>query len=63
MEEHELVVFENRLYKRPQKEKLMGNWMKLHIEELNNFYTSLAIVRIIKSRSIRILGHMACMGK
>jgi len=31
----------------------MGGWRKLHNEELHNLYTSLSIVKVIKSRRMR----------
>ena len=34
-------------------------WRKLHIEELNDLYFSLDIVRVIKSRRMRWAGHVA----
>jgi hypothetical protein len=34
---------------------------KLHIEELNDLYSSPTTVRVIKSRRIRWVGHVACM--
>jgi hypothetical protein len=36
-------------------------WRKLHNEELNDLYFSLNIVRVIKSRRIRWVGHVARM--
>jgi hypothetical protein len=36
---------------------------KLHKEELNDLYCSLNIVRVIKSRRMRWVGHVACMGE
>ena len=35
----------------------------LHNEELNNLYSSLNIVRVIKSRRMRWAGHVAGMGE
>jgi hypothetical protein len=32
---------------------------KLHNEELHNFYTLLSIIRMIKSRRMRSVGHVA----
>jgi hypothetical protein len=34
-------------------------WRKLHNEELNDLYSSLNIVRVIKSRRIKWAGHVA----
>jgi hypothetical protein len=36
---------------------------KLHNEELRDLYSSLSIIRIIKSRRMRWVGHVARMGK
>jgi hypothetical protein len=40
-----------------------GGWIKLHNEELHNLYSSPSIIRIIKSRKMRWVGHVARMGK
>jgi hypothetical protein len=49
-EEHRLRVFENRLLRifRPKREE-DGSWRKLHNDELHSLYSSLNIVRVIKS--------------
>ena len=39
-----------------------GEWRKLYNEELNDLYSSLNILRVIKSR-MRWAGNVACMGK
>jgi hypothetical protein len=65
-EEHKLRVFENRVLRRifgPKNGGLMAGWRKLHNEELHNLYSSLSIIRIIKSRRMRWAGHVARMGK
>jgi len=36
-------------------------WRKLHNEELNDMYSSPNIVRVIKSRRIKWMGHVARM--
>jgi hypothetical protein len=54
-EECRLRVFENQVLKRifgPRRDKVTGEWRKLHNEELNDLY-SINIVRVIKSRSMR----------
>jgi hypothetical protein len=42
---------------------MMGEWRKLHNEELYDLYSSSSIIRIIKSRRIRRVGHVAQMGE
>jgi len=44
-------------------DEVTGEWRRLHNEQLNNLYTSLNIVRVIKSRRMRWAGHVACMGE
>jgi len=64
-EEHRLRVFENRALRRifgPKRDKVRGEWRKLHNEELNNLYSSSDIVWVIKSRRTRWTGHVAHMG-
>ena len=39
------------------------HWRRLHNEELNDFYCSPNIVRVIKSRRMRWAGHVARMGE
>jgi hypothetical protein len=41
----------------------MGEWRKLHNKELHDLYSSPSIIRIIKSRRMRWVGHEARMGK
>jgi hypothetical protein len=37
-------------------------WRKWHNEELHNLYSSSDIIGMIKSRSMRWTGHVACIG-
>jgi hypothetical protein len=53
-------VFENRVLRR---DEVMGEWRKLHNEELHDLYSSTSIIRIIKSRRMRWEGHVARMGE
>jgi hypothetical protein len=64
-EEHRLRVFENRVLRkifRPKREE-DGSWRKLHNDELHSLYTSPNIIRVIKPRRTRWVGHVARMGK
>ena len=50
-EELGLRVFENRALRRifgPKRDDIRGDWRKLHKEELNDFYSSPNIIRVIK---------------
>jgi hypothetical protein len=64
-EEHRLRVFENRVLRRifGPKRKEDRSWRKLHNDELHSLHSSLNIVRAIKSRRMRWVGHVACMGE
>jgi hypothetical protein len=65
-EEHRLMVFENMVLRRifgPKRDKVTGEWRRLHNEELNDLYTSPNIIRVIKSRRMRCAGHVAQMGE
>jgi hypothetical protein len=46
----------------PERE-LDESWRKLHNNELHGLYSSLSIVRVIKSRRMRWAGHVARMGE
>jgi hypothetical protein len=50
-DEHRLRVFENRVLRRlfgPKRDEVLGEWRKLHNEELHNLYYSPDIIRQIK---------------
>jgi hypothetical protein len=58
-------VLENRALRRifePKGNKVIGDWRKLHNEELHNLYSPPSIIRMIKSRRIRLAWHVAIMG-
>jgi hypothetical protein len=40
-----------------------GSWGKLHNDELHSLYSSPNVVRVIKSRRMRWMGHVARMGE
>jgi hypothetical protein len=42
---------------------VIGSWRKLHNEELHNLYCSPSIIRILKSRRMRLAGHLARIGE
>ena len=59
-------MFENMVLRRifgPRRDEVTGEWRRLHNEELNDFYSSPNIVRVIKSRRMRWAGHVALMGE
>jgi hypothetical protein len=63
-EEHKLSVFEKsvlRIFGSKREEYRL--WRKLHNDEHHSLYSSLSIVRVIKSRRMRWVGHVACIGE
>jgi hypothetical protein len=64
-EKHRLKVFEHRVLRRiygPKRDKVTGEWRRLHNEELNDLYSSHNIFRVIKSRRKWWVGHVARVG-
>jgi hypothetical protein len=45
-----------------KREGVVGVCKRLHNEELYNMYTSVNIIRVTKSRRLRWMGDVACMG-
>jgi len=59
-------VFEIRVLRRvfgPKRGALTGEWRKLHKEELRDLYSIPNIVRVVKSRRMRWVWHVARMGE
>jgi hypothetical protein len=59
-EEHRLRVLEYSVFRRifgPKRYEVTREWRKLHNEELNDLYSSLNIVQVIKSRT-QWVGHV-----
>jgi hypothetical protein len=54
-EEHRLRVYENRVLRKifgPKRNGVARGWKKMHIEELRDFYSSLSIIAMIKSKGM-----------
>jgi hypothetical protein len=65
-EERRLRVFENRVLRSvfgPKRDEVAGELRQLHNEELNDLYSIPKIVRVVKSRRMRWVGHVARMGE
>jgi hypothetical protein len=60
-----LETKQSRLWRvfEPKRDEVTGEWGKLHNEELNDLYSLLNIVRVVKSRRMRWAGHVARMGE
>jgi len=59
-------VFENRVLRKifgPKRIKVTREWRKLHNEELSDWYSSLDIIRVIKSKRMRSADHVAQRGE
>ena len=59
------VVFENRVLRRvfgSKRDEVTGEWRKLH-NELSDLYSLPNIMRMVKSRRMRWVGHVARMGE
>ena len=59
-------MFENMVLRTvfgPKRDEVIGEWRKLHNEELRDLYSLPNIVRVVKSRRMRWAGHVALMGE
>jgi len=64
-DECRLRVFENRVLRRifwRKRDEVTGEWRELQIEELSDLYSSPNIIRVIKLRRVRWVGHVARIG-
>jgi len=65
-DELRLMVFEKRVLKKIlgfKRDKVIGEWRKLHNDKLNDLYSSPNIFWVIKLRRMRWAGHVANMGE
>ena len=59
-------VFENRVLRKifgPKRNEVTGVCRKLHNKEMSDLYSAPITVRVIKSRRMRWVGHVARMGR
>jgi hypothetical protein len=64
-EERRLKVSDNRVQRRifgRRRNEVTGEWRKLYNGEINDLYSTPNIVRVIKSRKMRLAGHVVRMG-
>jgi hypothetical protein len=47
----------------PKRDEMTGEWSKLHNEELHDLYYLPSIIRIMKSRRMRLPGNVVRMGE
>jgi hypothetical protein len=65
-QERTLKVIGKRVMRRifgPRRDEVTGEWRKLHNKELNDLYCSPNIVRVIKSRRMKWVVHVARIGE
>jgi len=65
-EERKPKLYENMVLRRifgPRRDEETRKCLRLHNEELNDLYFSPAILRVIKWRRLRWVGHVARMGE
>jgi hypothetical protein len=64
--EHRLRVLEKRMLRRifwSKRDEVWGGWRILRNEELHNSYSSPSIIKMIKSKRMRLAGHVARIGR
>jgi hypothetical protein len=65
-EEHRLRVLRRGClgeYLDLKRDEMIGGWRKLHNEEMHGLYSSPSIIRVIKARMMRWVGHVVLMGE
>jgi hypothetical protein len=65
-EEDNMKVFENRVPRRifgPKRDEVTRGLRKLHNEELHNLYSPPSIIRMIKSKKMKWVEHVARRNK
>jgi hypothetical protein len=63
-EDYRLRVFENKVLRRifgPKRDEVREEWRRLHNDELYALYSSPNIIRVIMSRRLRWVEHVARM--
>jgi hypothetical protein len=64
-EDHGRRIFEDRVLRKivgPKRNEVTGDWRRLHSEEIYDAYSPPNIIRVIKSRIMRLAGHVARIG-
>jgi len=63
--EHRQRMFENRVLRifGPKRNKVSGEWRKLHNEELHDLYSLPNIIQLITLRRMRWVGHVTSKGE
>jgi ribosomal protein L34 len=57
-------VYENCLLRKifgPKRDEVIGDWRKPHNDELHNLFSLPSIIKVIESRRMRLVGHVARM--
>jgi hypothetical protein len=60
-EEHRLKMFENRVLSiifGSKRGEVTGGWRQLYNEELHNLYSLPSVIRMMKSKRMRSMGHV-----
>jgi hypothetical protein len=59
-------VFQNKVLRRmfgPKREEVTEGWRELHNEEFYNLCSSSYVISMMKSRRMRLVENVSCMGK